>query len=468
MKFIFSIVVSFFILNTKGQSGLTVHEWGTFTSHYTDSGTPYQNVHKVLDEKAPDFVHFIDFENCDINCTDRYKDDYWFVNRKLELDDISIKMETPVLYFYSKKEITDLEINVGFPMGSISEFYPLPIQKEDLNYVKSHVKFKDRAGELVDGINIVNSIPYLSFKNYYGYAKWRINILSPNTSAIPSNPDSIVSNVWLAPRKTASNIIESGNEREKYIFYRGLASFTNPVIPKYTKSSNLLVTNTTQENLKYVLVYEITKDGRRFIWDIKGINANESVIFQRNNSIINDNNWNSNFKPKFIEALVESGLYKDEAEAMLNTWNQSYFGKPGIKIFWITPRSFTDKILPISFSIQPEKLERVMIGRTEIDTFNPLGLSNYFNDAILPKSQLFNIFPNPSKQGELFLTSANTEKENVKIEILDLLGKSIKIIDLEIQPYIKNTLPVENLSAGIYFIKIYGEQSIMTKRILFQ
>lgn len=108
MKFLFSALANLLILSLNAQSGLTVHEWGTFTARYTDSGTPYQDVHKTIDEKAPALVCHIDFENYTIKCEESYKESYWYTNRKLSLEDISIKMETPVLYFYSQKEIKDL------------------------------------------------------------------------------------------------------------------------------------------------------------------------------------------------------------------------------------------------------------------------------------------------------------------------------------------------------------------------
>jgi len=463
MKILFSILASLLILSVNAQSGLTVHEWGTFTARYTGYGTPYLDVHKTIDEKVPDFVHHIDFENCDIKCTDYYKEAYWYVNRKLSLENISIKMETPVLYFYSKQEIKDLEINVDFPKGSISEFYPLPLKHEDLNHVISKVTFKPK---FLGGLSPEN-FPFLTFGNYNGFAKWKINVLAPDNPALPSKPDESVPNVWLAPRKTASNLIESNQEREKYIFYRGLGSFTNPLIPEYTKNHNLLVTNKTEEILKYVMVYEMTKDGRRYIWGEKDIQAKGSVVFPSNIKFVDDYKWNTTYKPKFIEALVEAGLYKDEAEAMLNTWNQSYFEKPGIKIFWITPRKFTDEILPISFSLKPDKLERVMIGRTEIDEFNPSEISKYLNESVLPKLGNYTFYPNPSR-GELFLSTSNSEIESVKIEIIDFLGRTIKIIDYEIQPFTENRVPVENISKGIYFVKLNTEKSSNIYRIAFQ
>jgi hypothetical protein len=67
------------------------------------------------------------------------------------------------------------------------------------------------------------------------------------------------------------------------------------------------------------------------------------------------------------QALVADGLYPDEAEAMLNTWEGSYFKRPGLRLFYLVPRAWTDRVLPISIS-ETAEIERVMIGRIEIVT----------------------------------------------------------------------------------------------------
>jgi hypothetical protein len=67
-------------------------------------------------------------------------------------------------------------------------------------------------------------------------------------------------------------------------------------------------------------------------------------------------------------AMVKSGLYADEARALLNTWYNGYFIEGGIKAFWIVPRKEVDRILPLEITPAPDSLERVIIGRSEILT----------------------------------------------------------------------------------------------------
>jgi hypothetical protein len=66
-------------------------------------------------------------------------------------------------------------------------------------------------------------------------------------------------------------------------------------------------------------------------------------------------------------ALIADGLFEDEAEAMLNTWERSYFQGSGQRVFFMVPRAWTDQVLPLSISV-PSELTRVMIGRIELVT----------------------------------------------------------------------------------------------------
>jgi hypothetical protein len=72
-------------------------------------------------------------------------------------------------------------------------------------------------------------------------------------------------------------------------------------------------------------------------------------------------------------ALVDEGLVGDEADAMLNTWEVSYFKSPGARVFCVVPRAWTDRVLPLSISregkaLPDRQIVRAMIGRLELIT----------------------------------------------------------------------------------------------------
>lgn len=65
------------------------------------------------------------------------------------------------------------------------------------------------------------------------------------------------------------------------------------------------------------------------------------------------------------QALIAAGLFEDEADAMLATWNESYFEKPGPRVFYIVPKEWIDCHLPLKISA-PNQLTRVLIGRIDL------------------------------------------------------------------------------------------------------
>jgi hypothetical protein len=65
--------------------------------------------------------------------------------------------------------------------------------------------------------------------------------------------------------------------------------------------------------------------------------------------------------------LISHGLYEREAEAMLNTWRDSWF-EEGLRVFYVLPRQSVDAILPITIDPRPSELARVLVGRAELIT----------------------------------------------------------------------------------------------------
>jgi hypothetical protein len=65
------------------------------------------------------------------------------------------------------------------------------------------------------------------------------------------------------------------------------------------------------------------------------------------------------------KALVEAGLFEDEATAMMATWESSWYMEPGRRIFYLVPREWTDRFLPLSVSV-PHRATRVLVGRIDL------------------------------------------------------------------------------------------------------
>jgi len=105
----FVITHTFFMLHADAkqlsENDLTVHEWGTFTSIAGPDGESMDWLPLTGSTDLPSFVeHFRE------------------VAFKGGLRG-TVRMETPVLYFYSARETT-VSVNITFAKGLITEWYP--------------------------------------------------------------------------------------------------------------------------------------------------------------------------------------------------------------------------------------------------------------------------------------------------------------------------------------------------------
>src|SRR4051812_12746654 len=92
-----TLVAATAILNPGDPLELTVHEWGTFTSIAGEDGRAVEWLPLAGPPDLPSFVETI---------TNRVK---------VSLSG-TVRMETPVIYFYAPREAT-VSVNVRFPKG---------------------------------------------------------------------------------------------------------------------------------------------------------------------------------------------------------------------------------------------------------------------------------------------------------------------------------------------------------------
>jgi hypothetical protein len=82
-------------------------------------------------------------------------------------------------------------------------------------------------------------------------------------------------------------------------------------------------------------------------------------------------------------ALRAEGLFPDETDALLNTWELSYFKSAGLRLFFMVPRVWTDCYLPLEISA-PCTIKRAMVGRIELVTPEQRALLGKLAQAPLP------------------------------------------------------------------------------------
>lgn len=352
---LFVVLVAAVAPAIPGLGSFTVHEWGTFTTISGSDGRLLSGL-EVEEERLPNFV------NAHSGFAPANKG--W----SRPVANVTVKMETPVIYFYSDRE-REVQVDVRFLGGSISQWYPDRSAGESLPPTPSERVTREEA----------HALPPMDFaKGFGGSIQWRVTVLAPNTPDKINAPVSWETPPWSRARVSGANLIkgppgyvESGRADfsmrapvvEGFLFYRGVGNFSVPLSVRVATDGVMALHNDGDADIPFVWIYDNRKNaGGRYAWEgslARGVVRQVSIA-------------KVDFGPERTFALLEplrrAGLSDAEARAMLATWRESYFDAPGLRVFWIVPRAFTDRILPISITPVPDKLERVLVGRSEVLT----------------------------------------------------------------------------------------------------
>jgi hypothetical protein len=310
---------------------LTAHEWGTFTSIAAKDGHAAEWLPLTGSTDLPAFVEH--FQTPDFKGGLRG----------------TVRMETPVLYFYTNHPTT-ISVHVSFSQGLITEWYPHanrvePVGLQTQTRMVSYLQDWSRRQKQPD-----SSI------------SWDSIALEPNSSA--SLPREGRTNHYYAARQTSSTPLriktQASEQVEKFLFYRGVSSFSVPVSAKLAHDGKILAQNLITQEIPAMLLFE----GRG---DKLGLRIADATATQ---STLDPPELNANMdslKQAVEDMLIAQGLYHDEAQAMFETWRDSWF-EEGSRLLYIVPRQFVDSVLPLSINPTPTQTVRVFVGRLELIT----------------------------------------------------------------------------------------------------
>lgn len=303
-------------------AGLTVHEWGTFTSIAGRDGQAVEWSPLTGSTDLPGFVeHFRTPEF------------------KLGLRG-TVRMETPVLYFYDSRE-ESVSVGVSFSKGLITEWYP-------------------RASRVGPS---ANPAEWSLFQGHTdGSIAWDAVTISPTLRA--ELPRQAQDSHYYAARMTSATPLRvktpAGEQHEKFLFYRGVSTFRVPVSAKLAADGKIQIENTAEEEIPSTILFE--RRGDKVGYRIGGPLAKESVLDPPElTDNIND------LGRELVGMLVAQGLYVDESQAMVETWRGSWF-EEGSRLIYLVPEKFVNEILPLSIHPAPAQIARVFVGRLELVT----------------------------------------------------------------------------------------------------
>jgi len=358
MKITTLLTLTAFYASYSNASAYELHEWGTFTSISGSDGILLNGMHHE-EERLPYFVHALDgMKNRGPRMTK---------GMSRPLRNVTIKMETPVIYFYSDKAF-QAKVQVGFDGGSISQWYPErsggetvakidPPVAFDSSLMAPYTPLKDDLFKKYGGIDFA--------KKRTGSIEWEVDVLDPETDrGLVFKPRETLN--WVRPRNPKANILKVGKQYEDYLFYRGVGNFQLPVKFSVDSEETLTISNHSSDKIPFLFVHEITSEGvTRFHSISEGLKASGSIQVPIG-QLKTERNWQRPVYQKMYHGLLATGLSKEEAHGMIQTWWQSYFSRPGLRVFWVVPTSDTETILPLSVTPAPAKIVRTLLGRSEI------------------------------------------------------------------------------------------------------
>jgi hypothetical protein len=228
---------------------------------------------------------------------------------------------------------------VAFAKGVITEWYPHASRVEPSGNLYGETLHKAGAS---------------------GAIAWDSVILAPNGR--PDFPLGDRNNHYYAARMTSSTPLRvktaAGEQQEKYLFYRGVSTFSVPLSAILDTEGRLTIKNHGDQEIPTIILFE--RRGDKAGYRIGGP-LNEQAILDspRLTSTIDE-------LGRDLEGiLVAQGLYHDEARAMVETWRNSWC-EEGSRLLYIVPPAFVNNVLPLSINPVPAQTVRVFVGRLEL------------------------------------------------------------------------------------------------------
>lgn len=365
------------ILIPTSLQALDVHEWGTFTILNSSQGIPvdwyqpYSDIHQL-----PPFT---------MN----------FMMMKQNIMNARVRMETPVIYFYPEEEMT-IHARVTFRNGSITERFPansltpysagspgigtINFSSLQNSIISCSVRpptkdqlFDQRLAEFT-----TTQMPTVTY--------WTGELLRPDHADAQHIPKvsgkagehyaaaRAVPDAWLfrsrANQSFSSTPMNAIPQVEKFIFYRGAGQETPPYYASMPDDNTVTLHSHSQSASTFQVALRV-RDGRASWKQMPNISGpapdtDRSATITFPEETIPVAQADQELSALFVKELIDQGLTKAEAEAMIATWNHTWFTEPGQRIFTIVDRIWVDSVLPLAIAPEPKKIERVFVARYEL------------------------------------------------------------------------------------------------------
>jgi hypothetical protein len=382
---LFAISLAVFApLHAFAGSNLVVHEWGTFTSLQDEAGTSIGGIN-TDDEPVPDFVRRLGF---DFLLNPSEAPPAFFQGAPRCHPDVTMRLETPVIYFYpaAGAALKPFEVRVAFHGGWLTEFYPdADATAPGFDFDSPKRTYPAAKPVTINGVQrpAESDGRVDGFRNGFGHlqpgANGELSWKGVKLGVDGAGPDT-EDKVWLAPRAVPSAMLQTASaQQEKFLFYRGVGSASAGLrvirdAGRQTlevRFAEAISADAPPPEIHVAWLVDVEPDGRcafRPVGALTSDTGRTRVTLPASFSPDEFSGQNlAKLQTEMRAALIAVGLFPPEADALLQTWEVSYFKSPGLRLFYLCPRTEVDRLLPLRISV-PCDITRVMIGRIEIVT----------------------------------------------------------------------------------------------------
>lgn len=331
------------LVQTIDAGELRAHEWGTFTTLHLPSGSsiPWYQPQSLWNQDSSKSVSDLPS----------------FVKGNLLIKGgmmATARMETPVIYFYTDEEQT-VDVKVHFSGGVITEYYP-----------GSQINFQ--------GWKSVELIPPADAGD--------ISTLLPIDPKRPDNHYYEARAVPDAALVRQQQPVEKEGEpaqvqHEKFLFYRGAGNFDTRLRPSMDENGILTVQHLNPDfEMQHVWALQSSAESLRWeklpsfpAFNTEDAKKNMPPVVRQLEQLGENRSREdaiAALKNSMISTLVQSGLSKAEATAMVATWDEQWYDEPGQRLCSVVPQSVVKSVLPLEISPAPVETVRVFVHRQEI------------------------------------------------------------------------------------------------------
>lgn len=341
---------------TASGGTLVVHEWGTFTSLQDEQGNTIGGIN-TDEERLPEFVH--DLRPVRM-ATSSDLAPRFIKFAPVCAPEVTMRLETPVVYFHLPPGVREMtvDLRVDFRGGIMSQFYPDARVAVDGTVVEDRKQWRYRTMTAATASTL----------------EWKGLLVGSRHDGPPT-----ASPVWLAPRQvTSARVATPEGERERYLFYRGLGHLDAPLIARRSADGgelevaarpDALGAGTTLAAIPRLWLADLRGDGTAAMRSVPAMTLAVGRQASRLPATFAAEDYSparlAALRAELREGLIGEGLHADEAEALLATWQESYFKAPGQRLFFLVPRAWTERHLPLV--VKPlARIERALMGRIEL------------------------------------------------------------------------------------------------------